>query len=88
MLRALPFISEATVEALHDDYIDTPEQLVGKFLTMKYMSMTPKRHAELFWWYLHNCGIVPSERPALVEYVGEKANQCFPGMYDPSVLAE
>ena len=86
--QALPSLSEAALESLHEDYIDTPEQLVGKFMMMKYMSMSARRHAELFWWYLHNRGIVPSERDAIIQYVGDKSNQCFPGTYDPSVLAE
>jgi hypothetical protein len=86
--QTLPCLSEATVEALHADYVDTPEQLVGKFMMMKYMSMSAQRHAELFWWYLHNRGIVPSERSAIIDFVGSKSNECFPGTYDPSVLAE
>lgn len=88
LIEAIPTLSEASVEVLHKDFIDTPQQLVGKFLTLKYMCMSSKRHAELFWWYLHNLGILPSQRQAILDFVGEKANLCFPGTHDPSLLAE
>jgi hypothetical protein len=73
-----------TLLRLFDHGIVTSQQLVGKFLGMRYTDDTAASHCHRFVQWLHF--VHERDRVVLLDFAGSCANQCFPNSYDPSVL--
>lgn len=81
----LPELAHNTLLQLFDRGIVTTQQLVGKFLSMRYVDDTTSTHCERFMEWLH---FAPAnDRFLLLDLAGSCADKCFPSSYDPSVGA-
>ena len=69
---------------LRTNGVTTQFSLLGKYLMMKQVDVTPKQHAEAFYTWL--CSVTDAHGhghvATVVHCVSEKMNITFPGIYD------
>jgi len=98
ILTEVPGIGPAAQKKLAelDEPITNTWMLFGKYLSMKgpdifhdgeVQTVSPAEHQDRFWQFLKAAGI-QAHRSAIVKAVGEKINQSFPGVYDPSIYED
>lgn len=80
-LQSVPGIGAHAEKLLHNNDIENTYQLIGSFLLIKKDNSSPLDHANDFWTFLFEIGII-SHRSGIVHAIASKVNTMIPGIYE------
>ena len=86
-VTAVPGVGPKTAEALAKIGVQTPHQLLGKFLCLKGPGVGVKAHCDAFYAFLKEAGVV-ANRSTIIMACAEKANVWVPGLYSAEECVE
>lgn len=80
-ILSIPGIGPKSKDVLASHNICTTYQLIGKYLSLKGIGVTPIEHADRFWYFLKGIGTANGTRAGVVRCIAEKLNLFIPDIY-------
>ena len=86
-VTSVPGVGPKTGEALARAGVQTPHQLMGRFLLLRSPGLSVRAHCDAFYCWLKEAGVV-ANRSTIIMAVAEKANVWVPGIYNAEEVGE